>query len=154
MADEEFEEIEVDEEEPVEEDAEYIEDDDFLDEEGICYFPAEVVSKPVQIRLASPYIGITDLIKGLIVIGKNGPEQVPYDTGAKKIIGAVKDMETIEWLQNTYGGRGLLFASPENPTQMLTVEEWERKYGTDPIALMMMMRLWWNSTGGGVRTSR
>jgi hypothetical protein len=35
---------------------------------------------------------------------------------------------------------------------MLTVDEWESKYGTDPVGLIMMMRLWWNSMGGGVHT--
>ena len=134
------------------EDGEIIEEQGYLDIDGICIFPTEVVTKPVQVRIASPYIGIMDLVKSLIVIGKNGPEEVPYSREAKKIIGIVKDVQTIEWMQNTYGGRGLLFASPENPALMLTVDEWESKYGTDPVGLIMMMRLWWNSMGGGVHT--
>lgn len=128
------------------------ESEDFLDVKGICYFPDEVVTKPVQVRIASPYIGVTDLIKSLVVIGEHGLEYVPYSKGVQKVIGVIKDDEIIDFLQNMYGGRGLLFASPENPTLLLTVDEWIAKYGTDPVALILMMRVWWNASGGGIQT--
>jgi hypothetical protein len=35
----------------------------------------------------------------------------------------------------------------------MTIKEWEAQYGTDPIALVLMMRLWWN-VSGGVKTTK
>lgn len=126
-------------------------EEDFLSIDGICTFPDDVVKKPSQIRIASPYIGVTDLIQSLVVVGKNGPEEIPYAPGVDKVIGFTKNEAMIECLQLMYGGRGILFASPENPTDMLTMDEWTAKYGTDPLTLVVMMRIWWNSTGGGVK---
>lgn len=122
--------------------------------DGICCFPDEVNAKPSQIRIASPFIGFSDLIKSLIVDTEDGPKEVPYAEGIQtaKIIGFVKDQLTIDFLQEAYGGRGILVASPASPQQLMTVAEWEEQYGTDPIALILMMRLWWKGMGGGVRS--
>ncbi len=122
--------------------------------DGICCFPDEVNAKPSQIRIASPFIGFSDLIKSLIVDTENGPKEVPYSgkIADEKIIGFVKDQLTIDFLQEAHGGRGILVASPASPKQLMTVAEWEEQYGTDPIALILMMRLWWKGMGGEVRS--
>lgn len=132
-----------------------ISEDNYLDIEGICCFPPDVENKPSQIRIASPFIGFTDLIKSLVVDTENGPKEVPLVAGVKeKVIGFVKDQLTIDFLQKTYAGRGILVASPENPKALMTLQEWETKYGTDAISLVLMMRLWWKTTGGGVQVGK
>ena len=126
-------------------------EEDFL--AGICQFPEEVNAKPSQIRIASPFIGFSDLIKALVIDTADGPKEVPYAEGIQtgKIIGFVKDQLTIDFLQANYAGRGILIASPASPKQLMTVAQWEEQYGTDPIAIILMMRLWWKGMGGGVR---
>lgn len=122
--------------------------------DGICCFPDEVNAKPSQIRIASPFIGFSDLIKALVIDTEDGPKEVPYNgkIAGEKIIGFVKDQLTIDFLQEAHGGRGILVASPASPKTLMTVTEWEQQYGTDPIALVLMMRLWWKGMGGGVRS--
>jgi hypothetical protein len=129
-------------------------EEDYLMVDGICCFPDEVNAKPSQIRFASPFIGFSDLIKSLIVDTEDGPKEVPYGgkIADEKIIGFVKDQLTIDFLQEAHGGRGILVASPASPKALMTVAEWEEQYGTDPIALVLMMRLWWKGMGGGVRS--
>ena len=127
-------------------------EEDFL--EGICQFPAEVNRKPSRIQIASPFISFGDLIKSLVVDTPDGPKEIPYVPGAQeKVIGFIKDQLTIDFLQSTYGDRGILVASPADPVAPMTVKEWEDQYGTDPIALVLMMRLWWN-VSGGVKTTK
>lgn len=128
--------------------------EDFL--HGICEFPDEVNAKPSQIRIASPFIGFTDLIKSLVVDTEDGPKEVPFTPGAevKKVIGFIKDQLTIDFMQTAYGGRGILVASPKNPKQLMTLDEWQAEFGTDALALILMMRLWWKTTGGGVTTGK
>jgi len=128
-------------------------EEDYLMVDGICCFPDEVNAKPSQIRIASPFIGFSDLIKALVIDTEDGPKEVPYIEGQTgKIIGFVKDLLTIDFLQEAHGGRGILVASPASPKALMTVAEWEEQYGTDPIALVLMMRLWWKGMGGGVRS--
>ena len=137
------------------EDERPISEDNYLDIDGICCFPDEVNAKPSQLRIIAPQIGFSDLIKSLVVDTENGPKEIPFSTWKnEKVLGFVKDQLTIDFLQTTYNGRGILVASPENPKALLTLQEWQDKYKTDALALVLLMRLWWKSTGGGVQVGK
>lgn len=137
---------------PDEEEA--IQEGDYLEIDGICKFPDEVNAKPSGVKIASPFIGFSDLIKSLVIDTEDGPKEVPYVPGVQKVIGFVKDMLTIDFLQGAYGGRGIVVASPKNPKKYMTLDEWKDQFGTDALALILMMRLWWKTTGGGVQTGK
>ncbi len=118
-------------------------EEDFL--AGLCKFPPETASMPSQIRIASPYLGFTNLIKSIVVDTEDGPAEIPYDPQKKydNVIGFIKDELTINFLQNAYAGRGILLVAPNNLKKFYTLQAWEDEFGTDGIAVVLMMRLWW-----------
>lgn len=122
------------------------EEEDWLD--GLCEFPPETASKPSQLRIASPFLGFTNLIKSIVVDTEDGPAEIPYNPQVKyeNVIGFIKDEQTIDFLQKAYAGRGILLAAPNNPKRLYTLEDWEKEFGTDGLAVVLMMRLWWKDT--------
>lgn len=119
------------------------EEEDWLD--GLCVFPADSADKPYQLRIASPFLGFTNLIKAIVVDTEDGPAQIPYDPKKRyeNVIGFLKDELTIDFLQKTYAGRGILLADPDNPKKLYTLQAWEKEFKTDGLAVILMMRLWW-----------
>lgn len=130
--------------------------DNYLNEDGICFFPGEDAKKPSKIYIASPFIGFTDLILSLVVKNpEGGIKTVPYSAAnTNKVLGIIKDQPVIDLLQESNNGRGILFAHPNDPKAFMTIEEWTDMFKTDPVALVCMMRLYWKSHGGGVQVSR
>lgn len=133
---------------------EEVAEEDFL--EGICEFPASVNNRPSKIVIANPNMTIDDLIQSVFVKGVDGViTEVKYGLPVEgKIVGFRKDMMALAELENTFGDQGILLSSPANPTELMTLAEWETKYGTDPLPLLFAMRTWWKSTGGGVQVTR
>lgn len=129
-------------------------EEDFL--EGICEFPASVNNRPSKIVIANPSMTIDDLIQSVFVKGVDGAiTEVKYGLPVEgKIVGFRKDLMALTELENTFGDQGIMFSSPANPTELMTLAEWETKYGTDPLPLLFAMRTWWKSTGGGVQVTR
>ena len=129
-------------------------EEDFL--EGICEFPASVNKRPSRIVIANPSMTIDDLIQSVFVKGVDGAiTEVKYGLPVEgKIVGFRKDLMALTELENTFGDQGIMFSSPANPTELMTLAEWETKYGTDPLPLLFAMRTWWKSMGGGVQVTR
>ncbi len=129
-------------------------EEDFL--EGICEFPASVNNRPSKIVIANPNMTIDDLIQSVFVKGVDGViTEVKYGLPVEgKIVGFRKDMMALAELENTFGDQGILLSSPANPTALMTIAEWETKFGTDPLPLLFAMRTWWKSMGGGVQVTR
>lgn len=129
--------------------------EDYL--EGICEFPASVNKRPSRIVIANPSMTIDDLIQSVFVKGVDGAiTEVKY-LGLPvegKIVGFRKNMMALAELENVFDDQGIMFSSPANPTELMTLTEWETKYGTDPLPLLFAMRTWWKSTGGGVQVTR
>jgi hypothetical protein len=130
------------------------EGEDFL--EGICEFPAIVNNKPSQVIIANPFMAIDDLIQSVFVKGSDGTvKEVQYGLPIDgKIVGFRKDLMALQELEASFGERGILLSSPANPTALMTIAEWETKFGTDPLPLLFAMRTWWKSMGGGVQVTR
>jgi hypothetical protein len=133
---------------------EEVAEEDFL--EGICEFPASVNNRPSKIVIANPNMTIDDLIQSVFVKGVDGViTEVKYGLPVEgKIVGFRKDMMALAELENTFGDQGILLSSPANPTALMTIAEWETKFGTDPLPLLFAMRTWWKSMGGGVQVTR
>ncbi len=129
-------------------------EEDYL--EGICEFPAIVNNKPSQVIIANPFMAIDDLIQSVFVKGSDGVvKEVQYGLPIEgKIVGFRKDLMALQELETSFGDRGILLSSPENPTEMMTIAEWEAKFGTDPLPILFAMRTWWKSMGGGVQVTR
>ena len=129
-------------------------EEDYL--EGICEFPAIVNNKPSQVIIANPFMAIDDLIQSVFVKGSDGVvKEVQYGLPLEaKIVGFRKDLMALQELETSFGDRGILLSSPANPTEMMTIAEWEAKFGTDPLPILFAMRTWWKSTGGGVQVTR
>ena len=129
-------------------------EEDYL--EGICEFPAIVNNKPSQVIIANPFMAIDDLIQSVFVKGSDGVvKEVQYGLPIEgKIVGFRKDLMALQELETSFGDRGILLSSPANPTEMMTIAEWEAKFGTDPLPILFAMRTWWKSTGGGVQVTR
>jgi hypothetical protein len=127
------------------------EGEDFL--EGICEFPAIVNNKPSQVIIANPFMAIDDLIQSVFVKGSDGTvKEVQYGLPIDgKIVGFRKDLMALQELEASFGERGILLSSPANPTALMTIAEWETKFGTDPLPLLFAMRTWWKSMGGEFR---
>ena len=130
------------------------EGEDFL--EGICEFPASVNNRPSKIVIANPNMTIDDLIQSVFVKGVDGViTEVKYGLPVEgKIVGFRKDLMALQELETSFGDRGILLSSPANPTEMMTIAEWEAKYGTDPLPLLFAGRVWWKNMGGGVQKVR
>ena len=130
------------------------EGEDFL--EGICEFPASVNNRPSKIVIANPNMTIDDLIQSVFVKGVDGViTEVKYGLPVEgKIVGFRKDLMALQELETSFGDRGILLSSPANPTEMMTIAEWEAKFGTDPLPILFAMRTWWKSMGGGVQVTR
>jgi len=130
------------------------EGEDFL--EGICEFPASVNNRPSKIVIANPNMTIDDLIQSVFVKGVDGViTEVKYGLPVEgKIVGFRKDMMALAELKTTFGDQGIVLSSPANPTESMTLTEWEAKYGTDPLPLLFAGRVWWKSMGGGVQVTR
>lgn len=129
-------------------------EEDFLS--GICEFPAIVNHKPSQVIIANPFMAIDDLIQSVFVKGSDGVvKEVQYGLPIEgKIVGFRKDLMALQELETSFGDRGILLSSPANPTEMMTIAEWEAKFGTDPLPILFAMRTWWKSMGGGVQVTR
>lgn len=129
-------------------------EEDFL--EGICEFPASVNNRPSKIVIANPNMTIDDLIQSVFVKGVDGViTEVKYGLPIDgKIVGFRKDLMALQELEASFGERGILLSSPANPTALMTIAEWETKFGTDPLPLLFAMRTWWKSMGGGVQVTR
>lgn len=140
--------------------------DDYLDVDGICVFPSKVDRYPSGITIASPFLGVSDLIKAVYVDTEDGPKQVTYteamemsrkarETNANvPFIAIVKDLKTIEMLQDVYNGKGVMLSRPNDPTTEMTLSQWEDMFKTDGIMVIAMMRLFWKVYGGGVRVTK
>ena len=122
------------------------EEEDYLD--GLCVFPADAADKPSQLRIASPYLGFTNLIKSIVVSTQDGPSVIPYDPLKRyeNVIGFIKNDLTIDFLQKAYDGKGILLAAPNNKKKFYTLQQWEEEFKTDGLAVVLMMRLFWKDS--------
>lgn len=122
------------------------EEEDYLD--GLCVFPADAADKPSQLRIASPYLGFTNLIKSIVVSTQDGPSVIPYDPLKRyeNVIGFIKNDLTIDFLQKAYDGKGILLAAPNNKKKLYTLQQWEEEFKTDGLAVILMMRLFWKDS--------
>ena len=135
----------------------------WLDENGICDFPAEIKNKPNGIFIASGFIDVLELVVGL-VWNKPGPGFGIYDWDVsepipanvlERIMGVQMDVETINWIQENNAGRGILLGEAGGDIQDngLTPDEWLAKYGTNGVAMMAKQRLFYVAKGGGIHPS-
>lgn len=131
----------------------------WLDEDGICIFPGPSAKLPSEIRIASPDIGVLDLLTGLLVKNPQGPGiiTVPYNSIANekdplpaKIFGVVVDAEIIKTMM-AQDPDFILLKDPNDMTWM-NLDAWYAKFSTNGLALIARMRLFWKVKGGGVST--
>lgn len=136
----------------------------WLDVDGICKFPASVQRIPNGVYIASGFTDILELVVGL-VWNKPGPGFGIYDWDKDqpipknvldRIIGVQMDVETINYLQEEYAGRGILIGESDGDIQDkgLTPDEWQKKYGSNGMAALAKQRLFWYAKGGGVEVGK
>jgi len=129
--------------------------DAYLDEGGICYFGGPEAKLPSDVHIVAG-IGVLDFIKDLIIKNPDGPgiktvSWKPSDPIPEKVIGAVVDLEILDIIQKANAGRGVLLKDP-NGLKWMTLDEWNTLFGTDGLAQVIKMRLYWKKEGGGVGT--
>jgi hypothetical protein len=133
----------------------------WLEEDGICFFPGPSARLPSEIRISSPDIGVLDLITGLVIKNPKGPGviTVPYnsienekDPLPAKIFGVVVDADIIK----TMLAEDPDFIALKDPNGLtwINLDQWYQKFGTNGLALIAKMRLFWNKHGGGVQVTK
>lgn len=129
----------------------------WLDEDGICFFPGPEARLPSDLRIASPDIGILDLITGLLIKNPSGAGIVTVqynsiknekDPLPSKIFGVVIDSKLVKQMM-AEDPDWISLKDPNNLTWM-NLDQWHEKFGTNGLALIAKMRLFWNAHGGGV----
>lgn len=140
---------------PIDEGDRPISEDNYLDQDGICFFPGPDAKLPSQTYIASG-VGVLDLIKSMVIKNPDGAgikivDWRPGQPIPEKVMGIVVDQEMVDYIQNTNNGRGILLRDP-NSNSWKTLDEWEAEFKTNGMGLLARMRLDWFETGGGVGT--
>lgn len=144
-----------------EDESEITEEKDWLEEDGICFFPGPEARLPTDVRISSPDIGVLDLISGLVIKNPEGPGIITIaynsiknekDPLPAKIFGVVVDADVIKAMRSE-DPDFILLKSP-NGNKWINLDQWFEEFGTNGFALIAKMRLFWNKYGGGVQTGR
>ena len=125
----------------------------WLDEDGICHFPSTIQRLPNAVYIASGFTDILELVIG-IVWNKPGPGFEVFDWDISqpipkevldRIMGVKMDVETINWLQEDNGGRGILLGESDGDIQEngLSPDAWYEKYGYNAMGALAKQRLHW-----------
>lgn len=123
-------------------------------EDGICKFTGPESRQPTRIMLASPGISLLSLIQSLLVIDpeEDAIQEIKWKPGDEipdGVLGAKLKLSVVKFLQDTYGDDAILLAAPNHDAWM-TLSEWREEFGTDGLAMIIQMRLFWSQHGGGV----
>lgn len=122
----------------------------WLDKDGICKFPGAIQRMPNGVWMAGK-IDIMELVTG-IVWNKPGPgfEVFEWDVSAGKppqniidrTIGLQLDIATIDYIQQKYGGKGILLGESDGDIQDkgITPTQWMKKYKSNGLAALIEQR--------------